>query len=69
MNEMANRWYTVLTVVVALFCTAALVNTIYDFSLPSVIGFGLVVVFTYWVLVGCARRGEPVARWILRRSH
>jgi hypothetical protein len=68
MDEMASRWYTVLTVVVVLFCFGALANSIYRFSLLSVTGFAVWIVLTYWVLEGCARRGEPVARWILRRS-
>ncbi len=68
MNDMANRW-SVLTVLVLLFSAGALVNTIYDgASIPSMIGIVLVGLMSYWVLVGCARRGEPLAKWILRRS-
>ena len=64
---MANRWYTVLTVGMVLFCAGALVNAIYDFSLLSLSGLAVWMVMSYWVLVGCARRGEPLARRILRR--
>jgi hypothetical protein len=48
------------------FGIAALVNTIYNFSVLSLVGFALVLVAAWWVLAGCARRDEPLARWLLR---
>ena len=68
-DEMTNRWYTVLTVVILLLGVGGLINLMYDFSLWGVVGFGLGCVVAYWLLEGCARRGEPLARRILRRSH
>ena len=57
---MANRW-SVLTVLVLLFCAGTLVNTIYDgASIPSLIGIVLVGLMSYWVLVGVQGGGS---RW------
>jgi len=56
-----NRW-TVLTVVllIALVCGVWVVLT--DFTLWNVSGFAVQALITYWIVGGCARRGEPVAR-------
>lgn len=66
MNVVEKRW-SMVTALMALFCAAALVNALYRLSVLSLIGFALIVVATCWVLVGCANRGEPLARWLLRR--
>ena len=69
MIVMAKRWsgLTVLTAVVVALFLASVVNLLWTFSLPSVIGFALGALFTFWIVGGCARQGEPLARWLLRR--
>ena len=59
--------YTILTVAATLFCLAALINLIWNWSLLNLIGCALVVLATVWVFIGCARRGEPVARRLVHR--
>jgi hypothetical protein len=69
MNEMANRWYTVLTVVILLLSVMGPINFVYYFSFWGLLGLPLSALFVHWILAGCARCGEPLARWILHRSH
>jgi hypothetical protein len=56
-----NRW-TVLTVVAMLWLIAAAVNAIWFPSWGALAGMLLVILAAWWVVGGCARRGDPLAR-------
>ena len=62
MIVMAKRWsgLTVLTAVVVALFLSSVVNLLWTFSLPSVIVFALGALFTFWIVGGCARQGEPL---------
>ena len=59
--------YSILSIVVLVLFVGALYSLVFAFSVWSVIGFGFWGLMTYWVLGGCARNGDPVARRILNR--
>jgi hypothetical protein len=61
-----NRW-TVLTLAVILFVVGALINVVWHLSLTGIIGGVLTLVVGYWVIVGCARRGDPLAKRLIPR--
>jgi hypothetical protein len=61
-----NRW-TVLTVVMGALMVATVVNLAWHFNPVSVVGFVLWALASFWVVSGCADRGDPVARHVLRR--
>ena len=61
-----NRW-TILTVVVLVGLVLGFFTTIWRHSWADLITLPLGLVVSYWIVGGCARRGEPVARSILHR--
>lgn len=61
-----NRW-TFVTVAAALWTVGAVVNAVWNPSWVGLIGLPLAFVVAYWIVGGCARRGDPLARWLLRR--
>ena len=58
---------TALTAITLVLFAGGVVALAWDFSILSLVGFALYAVFTYWIVGGCARRGEPLARCVLRR--
>ena len=58
---------TALTAIMLLLFAGGVVALAWDFSILSLLGFALYALFTYWIVGGCARRGEPLARCVLRR--
>lgn len=63
---MVNRW-TPLTLLAVFFVAGTTVNVLWHLSVTAVVGGGLAWVVGYWVIGGCARRGDPVARWLIHR--
>lgn len=61
-----NRW-TVATVAAVLWSVAAVVNVVWRPSWLGVLELPIAFVLAFWVVGGCARRGDPLARWLLHR--
>ena len=58
---------TVVTVLTILFAIATVVDALWNRSLWGLIlGIPINGLMSYWVIGGCAHRGEPLARRIMR---
>lgn len=66
-NEPQSQWsaLTALSVLATLALVVAVVTLVLSFSIVSLIAFAVSAMFWYWILAGCARCGEPLARWWL----
>ena len=66
LTDVQRRW-TLLTAVMLVLLLGSLLNTVWALSVGSLVGFAIMFVAAFWVLHGCADRGDPLARRILGR--
>lgn len=59
------RW-TPLTVLVLVGLLVGIVTLPWYFTAGDLIAIPLGLVVGYWIVGGCARRGEPLAQWLMR---